>query len=887
MTGGGLAEYQRQIEALTASQLGDYSDRLGQRHLRQAKEFNDPVWKTIVLRPIEIAVLDSPLLQRLQRIRQLGVAHYVFPGAAHTRFQHSIGTLHIIEELIESLNTRDNVQVIPASARALLRLTALCHDIGHGAMSHVSDNAMTLDEACENLRLEFMGSAGLDARPSLSEMAAYYMIGSPAFRGLIEAAVRASNDRDLPEDAADKMQRAVVGLAIDDKIIGLQELISGPFDADKLDYMTRDALMAGVPAVTDIARLIRKVRYLEIEPKRAPRELQKHIAVGTKLVTVLGIAHSGGRTLDELMLGRTLLRDKIYRHQKVRAIEAMIAQVLNRIADVSNAGPGITPLLFTDEQLLDIDEPGVEAIAGRTLTVGESASIKLALRFLDLVKRRELLVRFFAFAQHMPLDPYKDDEGQSDGLALLQRDISSPDKRPELVRRIADELVLVLETIKSDLLETFPREQMADWIWLDPPEASRGINQFARAYLLTSDGDWMRFRDDYDESKIWADAYLSTRDVGYVFGPAALATHAYLAVEKVVRTVYGIRIPRSMLSYAKQDQAQVEAARRELGAAGYYARMPWDIRPTPSPLNRFDALAVADTVAERLAGYEGPRTGDATKVPHIDPQRVLDWCRQFESDELIEAALAVVSSIRMIGRDEIDGAVESFAIARSEFSGGFLCPLGTTKDSSSVVAYYAQDVAAKCNLTDCTVWEALAKTGPIVFIDDFVGRGSQAAGILEVWSGIEPSEPLHEAREPLQKHLLESLTTRKLAFLFAAGTTEGASRLEKRAQELGFDAVSQILISEGALPTAFGVTYGTATRKTAFLDRCREVGRALLSESVRDPTQLEQRTLGFGNGAYLVTFPYNTPAQTLTCLWEEGRVDDSDWLPLFPRRRKA
>ena len=107
--------------------------------------------------------------------------------------------------------------------------------------------------------------------------------------------------------------------------------------------MTRDAFMAGVPVVTDIPRLVQKVRALQLNEEELPDELSR-VRGRLKIYVMLGIAHSGGRTLDELVLGRVLLFDKIYLHHKLRAIEAMVALILLKLSALSDQGPGTSCL---------------------------------------------------------------------------------------------------------------------------------------------------------------------------------------------------------------------------------------------------------------------------------------------------------------------------------------------------------------------------------------------------------------------------------------------------------------------------------------------------------------------------------------------------------------
>src|SRR5665647_6618 len=147
-----LDQHRSRLEAFTAELVGPYLDRVGGSSQGgpavRTKEFNDPVWGTLQVRAEEVFILDSPLLQRLRRLKQLGVVHFVYPAATHTRLEHSLGTLHQIQQLITTLNEggliEPDEEVLPTAPSAskpisdemerVLRIAALCHDVGHGAM---------------------------------------------------------------------------------------------------------------------------------------------------------------------------------------------------------------------------------------------------------------------------------------------------------------------------------------------------------------------------------------------------------------------------------------------------------------------------------------------------------------------------------------------------------------------------------------------------------------------------------------------------------------------------------------------------------------------------------------------------------------------------------
>lgn len=229
------------FEQLAQGLLAEYVEELRRaKRTPSAKEINDSVWQTIALRPVEVILLDSPLFQRLRHIKQLGVAHYVYPGAAHSRLEHSVGVMHQMQALVDAVNRSAPSPGIPPETEHLLRLIALCHDLGHGVMSHVAENALVDFDEVQEVVFDFVDSVGTE-KAKLSEVAAYYLVGSPAFGELLRAARELVPNYALPRDTASKIQDAIVGKKISDEYPLLNELISGPFDADKLDYMTRDA----------------------------------------------------------------------------------------------------------------------------------------------------------------------------------------------------------------------------------------------------------------------------------------------------------------------------------------------------------------------------------------------------------------------------------------------------------------------------------------------------------------------------------------------------------------------------------------------------------------------------------------------------------------------
>lgn len=889
-----LRTFERQIGDFASALLDPYLEYL--EYLRQigvptagAKEVNDAVWGTIVVQPLEVIVLDSPLLQRLRRIKQLGVIDLVYPSAGHTRFEHSIGALQQVTRVIGALNGQGDpaAPLVDPGTRKLLRLAALCHDVGHGLMSHVSENALGNFDDVDDLRLRFSREQHVE-KASLSEIAAYYMLGSSGFRGLIETAEEMLRDMDMPRDAVDKIRATVIGKQISNDIPLLHELISGPFDADKLDYMTRDAAMTGVPVVTDIPRLVQKVRAVKLPLDQLPERVQARVPQGQAGYWLTGIHISGDRTLDELLIGRALLFDKLYRHQKVRACEAMVAGIFREIGPLVPEGPAMLPYLIDDAELWSLDVERIETIVRGKLEGENLERARVAADLACRLRLRRLFVRAYAFATKMPRDPYRGDRSHTAGLQRLALDCDDSFSRGKLVEEIAAQIDLLVEPAGlQELLNQLPTADIKSYIWIDPPKPPSGASEFASAYLISNEGKPLRFGEESAEAASWTNAYLVTSEIGYVFTIAELAPYVFLATERVLREKYGVRTPKLMYGYAKQFEQRVDEIKDSLASTGYYTDAPADICPLPQRLRKGDIPTRLQAVLDRLRGYDGP-IGEAElkeqKRMPLARERVENWLRQFDDDEMIETALKTLERLVLIGRYEIVSGVDAFLANNASFRNGAIVPLGEPKDSAAIVTYEAGDTTGQYGLSVKSLEQALGEALPIVFVDDFIGSGQQAISILEAWLGEEPTTDLNEERQPLTAPLQDLLRRSPLAFVFAAGTQAGRDALARRCGAIGLDV--HVHVTRTDLPTVFDPEIAPDDHRDRFLERCRTVARELLvdTEVGHDAEWAEKRLLGYGNGGYLVVFPYNTPSQSVTALWESR--DGVRWEPLLPRRKK-
>ncbi|HLS47761.1 MAG TPA: HD domain-containing protein [Gemmatimonadales bacterium] len=234
----------------------------------------DPLWDNIRLdRPAQRA-LDTPAMQRLRYIRQLGHAFLVYPGATHTRFEHALGAYHLTRRALSALQERGQLSGVGEDLCLALRLAALLHDIGHYPFSHALEEAgFPSHEAQGVARLE---------------------------RGRLAEELEAAGGADCGREIG----RLIRGTSASP----LQGMISGSLDLDKIDYLSRDAHMCGVPYGTvDVDRLLSSLVLLDGGGGR--REV--------------GVHEKGVSALESLLFAKYQMYRNVYWHHAVRSATCM------------------------------------------------------------------------------------------------------------------------------------------------------------------------------------------------------------------------------------------------------------------------------------------------------------------------------------------------------------------------------------------------------------------------------------------------------------------------------------------------------------------------------------------------------------------------------------
>ncbi|XP_053249861.1 deoxynucleoside triphosphate triphosphohydrolase SAMHD1 isoform X1 [Podarcis raffonei] len=285
--------------------------KLGQRHVDIMKVFNDPIHGHIEMHPLLVRIIDTPQFQRLRYIKQLGGTYYVFPGASHNRFEHSLGVGYLAGRLIRALQKRQPELDINQRDILCVQIAGLCHDLGHGPFSHMYDGRF-IPRVCPGTAWKHE-----DASVKMFE----HLIDSNDLRPVLKYYGL------KPDEDIDFIKEQIAGPIKTEKNSSswpyrgrpeekgfLYEIVANKtsgIDVDKWDYFARDCHHLGIQNNFDYVRFIKFARVCEFEGK-------KHICTRDKEVG----------NLYDMFHTRNCLHRRAYQHKISNIIETMITDAL-------------------------------------------------------------------------------------------------------------------------------------------------------------------------------------------------------------------------------------------------------------------------------------------------------------------------------------------------------------------------------------------------------------------------------------------------------------------------------------------------------------------------------------------------------------------------------
>ena len=255
---------------------------------QESKIINDPVFGFIkVPKGLLYDLLQHPAMQRLSRIHQMGLSSVVYPGAQHTRFQHSLGAFHLTTEALKHLAAKGNF-IFDSEAEAV-QAAILLHDVGHGPFSHVLEDTLACGISHEDISLLIMQQMNRE------------------MGGRLALAIRIFRD-EYPKRF-------------------LPQLVSGQLDMDRLDYLRRDSFYTGV--VEGNIGSARIIQMLDVRDDR------------------LVVESKGIYSIENFLTARRLMYWQVYLHKTSVACERMLVHTLLRAKELTRQGQTLfaTPAL--------------------------------------------------------------------------------------------------------------------------------------------------------------------------------------------------------------------------------------------------------------------------------------------------------------------------------------------------------------------------------------------------------------------------------------------------------------------------------------------------------------------------------------------------------------
>ena len=279
--------------------------------MSEVYEIRDPIYGFITFDEWEKDIIAHPVFQRLRRIRQLALTEMVYPGATHTRFEHSLGVMHLATEMFDAIRRDDkNVRLLKDKLhykeagldrdRQLVRIAALLHDVGQACFSHASENVF-------------------ETNPNTNKIFKHEDYTVELIKGpLREVIENHSVNKNNFKITSDEISALIEGNAhILGKRIFWKVIISSQLDADRADYLFRDSLHTGVKyGLYDLDRLLVTIT-LGINPE-------------TDYI-VLGIKEGGWHVAESLITARYQIFSQVYFHKTRRAYDIMLQQFLLKI----------------------------------------------------------------------------------------------------------------------------------------------------------------------------------------------------------------------------------------------------------------------------------------------------------------------------------------------------------------------------------------------------------------------------------------------------------------------------------------------------------------------------------------------------------------------------
>lgn len=817
------------------------------------KDIFDFVWGTVEFSAAEICILDSPLLQRLRRIKQLGLASTVYCNADNSRFSHTIGVTEVASRMAHMVTRRlDNSAYGKGEfdAEEIVRIAAIFHDTGHMFFSHVSELYFAYDKSFprykEITRALTHFSTAASAEVALHELIGVMIVNSPEtiklFR-LISPYMKKSRltQRKHFEQLAEYISCLIIGIPNNKFILPYSGIINSAIDADKLDYLSRDSACTKVPIAVDIARIVQKLDVVNIKEIEYPAIWNDQTSEAWPL-KIMAIKNSAKSVFWQLSNARSSMYESVYYHHKVLTAETMFREALRKLFMMKDE----TEVNFSE--IMQLTDDVFNEYWDRVLVNESEKNERIISDISDIfrcVRERQLMKRAASFSQ----DKFIGSVARSGVFIndVVQNPLSAVHE--EFLRHIAEEYIKIHEVLGDD-------EEKED----NPRFIFIYSKYHAMASVPVESGDgfcvWssMLMKQETMEA-----GRRSKQEQFYLLTNCKDRDTVFLAFEKALAKHMMLQLPKEAAICSKVSYEIINEKRHRLLERGYYK----------------DVLYILK---------------DDIFMSLLDK-------RQFK---------AILEKAYYLDRES---ATREFAhlfrkIAEIKSPRKYVILLGGRKDSANHLAYYLNDVEKDDSITlednisgtlkECTDEDC------ICFLDDGAYSGKQVISIFQEYMGVDKGNRTtneHHVDE-LTNEEKERLKNIRVVLTYLCFNSKSEKYVKDEFAKIGLTNVDICYIKDLSQKVFDNIPPYFSSKDQCDITQkhLKQIGEDILMSTKKLPTgdfksrwskeRIEEGALGYNDAQQCVVFSTNIPTYSLTALWANGQFAGNEWRGLFQRTVK-
>lgn len=849
----------------------------------KGKEIFDSIWGSVKLSPIEVLIIDSPLIQRLKNIKQLGYAYQVYCNADYNRFAHTIGVVETskrITEIISEKVPKDHECTF--DFESIIRIAAIMHDSGHTFFSHVSEKFFLYNEKFPR-NAEVKNSLNhfnekLSDRASLHEMFSVMIVNSRSFLELLHIIYFDKfTSEDEQRTIIDYISGFIVGIAVDKKMLPYSKVIKGSIDADRMDYLSRDSYTTKVPLAVDLARLINKISIIKKE-KFNPSSVWNDDNIGS--FNEIAIQYSAQRLVWQMSMARTILYQNVYFHHKKLTAEAILDKALENIFLLVDENQlsftyilSLTDNVFSEHFASILNFRGME----------QTEEFIEASRLILLLRDREFFKRVAGFSK----ETIKSSSVTSYEL-FKTHVIENPfsDKFFEFTHDLAEEYKQILNILKKEIPGKAPQFMFIQAGW--SPEAETGLP------IDIGDDKYIMSTELFKEAPIIGEE--NKQKHYYLLTDSNDRDIVYLALEKMLFKKKKFTLTNAAYSCTKFNSGYLNKKRTPLFEKGYYDGV-LEILPDSTINNLLDTDMFATVVNKyrSFAGANGTYVTKETLMFFLRQFLILE-CTNVEIRLLLDGILRMLNAALFINRNCFTTNMASILdeIAKRDVDSCYIVRLGGFFDSSNRLSWFFNeiDISKKYQFFE-NVESALLMTDNknccICLFDDGAYSGTQVISIFQELMGVQEDKTTDEHHaDELSPKAKELIKNTKIILSYVCFNSDSQERILKELSSLGINNV-EIIYRQDLKTKTFGDSnsiFRDEPQRDLVKSKLQEIGYEIInSQKIGhwDDERIKKAALGYNNAQQMVIFDVNVPTYTISPFWANGTYRGREWKGLFQR----